>query len=115
MCSRLQVSKSGYYEWRSRPESATAEHRERLKLLIRKAFDRSEETYGYRRVHAQLQRWDAQASPELVRLLMRQMGLQPCQPRPARRCLTDADSSGDIPDLIQRDFTAPQPGTKLVG
>ena len=39
MCAWLEVSKSGYYEWRSRPESATAKRREELRLLIKKAFD----------------------------------------------------------------------------
>ncbi|MFD6094895.1 IS3 family transposase [Nocardiopsis flavescens] len=115
MCDTLNVSRSGFYEWRNRPESATAERREYLKLLIQKAFDDSDETFGYRRIHAQLQRWDVQAGPELVRLLMRQLGLEPCQPRPARVCLTEAGGVGDIPDLVQRDFTAPKPGVKLVG
>lgn len=115
MCSSLNVSRSGYYEWRTRPESATHQRREHLKLLIEKAFDDSDGTYGHRRVHAQLQRWDVQAGPDLVRLLMRQLGLEPCQPRPARVCLTEADGSGLIPDLVQRDFTAARPGVKLVG
>ncbi|MFC4117373.1 hypothetical protein ACFO0F_32605, partial [Nonomuraea zeae] len=52
MCRWLQVSRSGFYEWRSRPMSATAERRERLKVLIAVVFDDSHETYGYRRVHA---------------------------------------------------------------
>ena len=56
MCERLDVSKSGYYDWRRRPESATSQRREELKLLITKAFDMSDSTYGYRRVHAQLAR-----------------------------------------------------------
>lgn len=115
MCSRLNVSRSGYYEWRNRPDSATAERRDHLRLLIKKAFDDSDETYGYRRIHAQLQRWDVQAGPELVRLLMREMKLEACQSRPTRVCLTQADDVGDIPDLVQRDFTAPRPGVKLVG
>ncbi|GAA1989800.1 IS3 family transposase [Nocardiopsis rhodophaea] len=115
MCERVGVSKSGYYEWRNRPKSATAERRDRLMLLIRKAFDDSEGTYGHRRVHAQLQRWDVQAGPELVRLLMRRMDLEPCQPRPARECLTEPDEDARIPDLVGRDFTAPAPGMKLVG
>lgn len=47
---------------------------------------------------------------------MREMGLQPCQPRPWRHCLTAADDqAGVIPDLVGRDFTADRPGVKLVG
>ena len=30
MCGWLEVSKSGFYEWRLRPESATARRREEL-------------------------------------------------------------------------------------
>jgi putative transposase len=36
MCRWLEVSKSGYYEWRSRPESATAKRRENPRLLIKR-------------------------------------------------------------------------------
>ena len=63
MCRWLEVSKSGYYEWRSRPESATAKRREELKLLIKKAFDDSDGTYGYRRVWWQLARWGVRGGP----------------------------------------------------
>ena len=57
MCRWLRVSASGYYEWVSRPASATVQWRERLKPLIVKAFVDSDGRYGYRRVHAQLARW----------------------------------------------------------
>ena len=50
MCEWLGASRSGFYEWRSRPESATARRREKLKVLVRKAFGDSDGTYGYRRV-----------------------------------------------------------------
>ncbi|WP_030188510.1 IS3 family transposase, partial [Streptomyces sp. NRRL S-813] len=80
MCERLGVSKSGYYDWRKRPTSATVERREKLKLLIKKAFDMSDATYGYRRIHAQLYRWGVEAGPELIRQLMRDMGLRPRLP-----------------------------------
>lgn len=116
MCAWLGVSTSGYYEWRSRPISAAAQRRDRLKLLIKKAFDESDETYGHRRVHAQLLRWGETCTSELVRALMRALGLEPCQPRPWRYSLTDADpAAGPIPDLVRRDFTASAPGVKMVG
>ncbi len=114
MCERLDVSKSGYYGWRRRPDSATLQRREELKLLIKKAFETSDSTYGYRRVHAQLLRWDVTAGLELVRQLMRELGLMSCQPRPKRWSLTQA-AAGAVPDLVGRNFTAEAPGEKLVG
>jgi putative transposase len=56
MCQWLEVSKSGFYEWRDRPASATAERRAALTALIIEIFDDSDQTYGYRRVHAELGR-----------------------------------------------------------
>ncbi len=56
------------------------------------------------------------AGPELVRSLMRELGLEPCQPRPWRVSLTEGDGQEhDIPDLVKRDFTADAPGEKMVG
>ncbi|RKN02864.1 IS3 family transposase [Streptomyces radicis] len=114
MCTYLGVSKSGYYHWRNRPDSVTAQRRGELRLLIRKVFDMSDRTYGYRRIHAQLLRWGHAAGPELVRQLMREIGLVPCQPRPRRWSLTQA-APDPVPDLIGRDFSADVPGEKLVG
>ena len=114
MCEWLRVSKSGYYEWRSNPGSATAKRREEIKLYVKKAFEDSDGTYGYRRVHAQLLRWGVECGDELVRALMRGMGLVPCQVR-RRRSLTVQAAAGTIPDLVGRDFTAEMPGEKMVG
>jgi transposase InsO family protein len=115
MCRWLGVSKSGFYEWRSRPESATAKRREELKLLVQKAFDDSDGTYGHRRVWAQLARWGVRAGLELVRALMRELGLAACQPRPWRPATTQQGQAGPIPDRVNRDFTAAIPGEKMVG
>ena len=115
MCAWLEVSKSGYYEWRSRTESATARRRAELKLLIRKAFDDSDGTYGHRRVWSQLARWGVRAGLELVRALMRELGLVACQPRPWRPVTTRQGQAGPVPDLVNRDFSAVVPGEKMVG
>jgi hypothetical protein len=115
MCRWLDVSKSGFYEWRSRPESATAQRRALLKIKIEALFYANDETYGYRRMHQALIRGGEQAGEELVRKLMRELGLEPCQPRPWRHSLTEQGPSGPIPDLVNRDFTAEMPGGKMVG
>jgi transposase InsO family protein len=115
MCTMLEVSRSAYYDWKDRPLSLTARRRERLAAMITAVFEANHGTYGYRRVHAVLLRSGEQVSDELVRQLMRELGLQPCQPRPWRPTTTEADDAHRIPDLVRRDFTAEAPGTKLVG
>jgi transposase InsO family protein len=88
---------------------------ERLGLLIRKIFDDSDGTHGYRRIAGQLARQGIVAGLELVRKLMRQLGLVACQPRPWRPRTTEQGVAGPIPDLVNRDFTARVPGHKMVG
>jgi putative transposase len=116
MCEWLGVSKSGYYEWRSRPQSAAAKRRELLSMKVKALFEANNEEYGYRRLHQALVRGGEDCCPELVRQLMRELGLEPCQPKPWRRSLTEQDGqAGPIPDLVSRDFTADEPGAKMVG
>ena len=115
MCAWIGVSTSGYYEWRDRPPSATARRRTRLAAHIEWIFTDSDQTYGHRRIHAALTRQGERVTPELVRAIMRELGLVPCQPRPWRPTTTVAGDTGSIPDLVARDFTADAPGTKLVG
>lgn len=115
MLEWAQVSSSGFYEWRSRPASATARRRQDLETVVAAVFDDSDGTYGYRRVHAVLVRSGIPAGPELVRAVMRDLGLVACQPRPWRPVTTIAGDAAEVPDLLKRDFAATAPGTKLVG
>jgi len=115
MCVWLNVSKSGYYHWRNRSDSATEERRGTLKKRIMVVFTASRETYGYRRVHAELARQGVSCGPELVRHLMRALGLRSCQPRPWRTTTISDPDAAPVADHVQRDFTASKPGVKLVG
>lgn len=115
MCTWLCVSKSGFYEWRNRPASATTQRRKELKIKVKALFDYNDGVYGYRRIHAELVRGGEQVGCELVRDLMRELGLVPCQPRPYKRTTIADEDDPVTPDLVNRDFTADAPGTKLVG
>lgn len=105
MCRWLEVSRSGFYHWRSHPVSVSATRRQALTARVRHFFEDSEGTYGYRRIHADLQAEETECSPELVRQIMRGEGLVPCQPRPFR-ITTVADAEAAMPDLVKRDFWA---------
>lgn len=115
MCRWLEVSRSGYYEWRDRPVSQSQLRRDRLAALIRAIFDDFEQTHGHRRIHAELLRRRVPCSAELVADIMRELGLRACQPRAYRVTTIQGEEPVDIPDLLERDFTADEPGTKFVG
>jgi transposase InsO family protein len=86
-----------------------------LKIKIKALFEANDATYGYRRMHAALVRGGEQAGEELVRQLMRELGLVACQPAPWRPATTCQGAAGPIPDLVNRDFSAEAPGEKMVG
>jgi hypothetical protein len=115
MCRWLQVSRSGYYEWLNRPPSATAQRRQLLKVKVEALFEASDGTYGYRRLHEALVSGGEPVGPELVRVLMRELGLVACQPRPFRATTVQGGEQTAVPDLVGRDFTADAPWRKLVG
>lgn len=50
--------------------------------VVEAIFEVSDQTYGHRRVHAQLARQGEACSLELVRAIMRERGLVACLPRP---------------------------------
>ena len=116
MCALLEVSKSGFYEWRGRPVSATGRRRDLLAEKVRALFAAFDGTYGYRRIHAELVRAGERAGAELVRALMRDLDLVPVQPRPFRTTTEpDRAHAPDSVDLVRRDFAAERPGIKVVG
>lgn len=115
MCRWAKVSTSGYHHWKTRAPSATARWRHELGELIAYLFVDSDGTYGYRRIHAALARAGRHADPQTIRSIMAERGLVACQPRAKGPVTTISSDAGDTPDLLGRDFTAQEPGTKLVG
>jgi putative transposase len=54
LCHLLDVSRSGYYAWRTRPPSARARANQELTRHIRAAHEQSRGTYGAPRIWAEL-------------------------------------------------------------
>lgn len=81
MCELVGVSKSGYYDWLGRPDSATRVRRRKPALMVESEFNASDMTYGYRRVTAALHRKGVTVSADTVRSIMREKELRAAQPR----------------------------------
>jgi putative transposase len=120
MCAWLGLSTSGFYDHCNAVETERARRRTKIITQVQAAHRAGRGAYGVRRVHAVLCRSDdpevASCSLKLVRAVMAELGLAGCQPRAYKTTTRpDPDATSQPADLVQRDFTAEQPGTKLVG
>jgi len=115
MCQMLAVPKSSFYHWRHRAVSATAARRGELAGLVAQVFTEFRQTYGCRRIARELNARGVACSVGLVADLMREQGLRAVQPRAYRVTTVPGDDDAYPVDLLDRDFTADVPGTKLVG
>jgi putative transposase len=110
MCRLLQVSTSGFYDWRDRPMSRHARQDVELSALIQATYERSHRSYGARRVHAELREaYKVRIARKRVARLMRQAGLKGVQ---KRRFLCTTHSGIPerwAPDLVDRNFVADRP------
>jgi putative transposase len=117
MCRMLEVPRASFYEWRRRvgTETATQARRRELAEQVRRVFNEQRQTAGCRRVAAQLNDEGHPCSVGLVADLMRELGLKAVQPRAYKTTTVPGQEQPATPDLIERDFDADRPGTRLVG
>ena len=104
---------SGFYAWRRNTRSDDL-GREALAVEVRRVFDASNSTYGYRRVHSQLAKDGVGCCEKVVRKVMAELGLVSCHPAPWRY-KTQSDGSDAPADLIRQQFSATRPGVRFVG
>jgi len=114
LCANLEVSRQGYYAWRSRPPSSRAAQSAELNVAVRKAFDASKATYGSPRVRRELHDQGIVASKRAVERAMRAMGLTPPSPRRHRITTIANTSDTPAPNELARDFTATRPNQRWV-
>ena len=109
MCEVLGVSRSGYYDWASRPERARVVEDRVVAAEIRAAHEASRGRYGSPRVHAALRAHGRRVGRKRVARLMRGMGLSARRKRRFRRTTDSAHAFPLAPNLLGRDFTVNAP------
>ena len=115
LCRALGVTRSGFYAWSRRPESAHARRDRQLKVLVRTSFDASKGRYGSPRIHRDLAERDEHVSRKRVVRLMQEDGLQ-ARVRKRFKCTTISDHDQPVAaNLLDRDFTADAPNQRWVG
>ena len=110
MCRVLEVSASGYYAWRSRPESSRSRANRALLADVRRLHAEHHGRYGSPRMHAALRAEGRTASRGRVARLMRRHGIRALAGRRFRPCTTDSRHYLPIaPNLLQQEFVASAP------
>lgn len=110
MCRVLEVSPSGYYAWRARPESPRAVANRQLVGEIRRLAARHHGRYGSPRMHAALRAEGHRCSRGRVERLMRHHRIRALAGRRYRPCTTDSRHYLAVaPNLLAQRFEAPAP------
>jgi putative transposase len=110
MCDALSVSASGYYAWRSRPESARKIANRGLLDDIQRVHAHHRERYGAPRIHAELRAEGQIISRKRIERVMRRHGIRARAPRRYRVCTTDSKHSLPVAaNLLDQNFVAERP------
>ena len=109
MCRVLQVSPSGYYAWRSRPESRRALANRGLLQEVHRLHGQHQGRYGSPRMHAALRAEGYRVSRGRVERLMRWHGIRALARRRFRPTTTDSCHLLPIAPNLQQDFTIATP------
>jgi transposase InsO family protein len=104
-CDVLTVSRSGYYAWRNREPSATAQRRAVLTEQIREIHQASRRNYGSPRVHAELLAQGHACNRKTVAKCMQQAGIRAKTAKRFRVTTTDSNHAHPVAaNVVNRNF-----------
>ncbi|ODS24070.1 transposase [Candidatus Endobugula sertula] len=104
LCSTLEVSPSGYYDWCDRPLSKTAKDNQRLKTKIRCYHRSSRGIYGSPRIQHDLLNDGEQVSRQRVARLMKEEGIESKMVKKFVVTTNSKRTTSPAPDRLQRRF-----------
>lgn len=114
-CRTLRVSRSGFYAWKVRPESAHSIEDRRLGLLVKASFDGSRGRYGSPRIFLDLLDLDVHISKKRIVRLMQEADLV-ARRRKRYKAWSAVESDQPIPaNILDRRFEADVPNQRWVG
>jgi putative transposase len=115
LCRTLEVSRSGYYEWRSRPPRAQTDADQQVQDKVQRYFVQGRGTYGTRRLKHLLAQEGLQVSRRRIGRVLAQAGLR-CKTRRKFKAPRGSEQAQTIaPNQLNRECTVPVPDTAYVG
>jgi putative transposase len=115
MCQFMNVSRSAYYAWLERPQTAIEKDDAELIEIIKTLFQKGRKNYGTRRLKQALIGLGWHISRRRIGRLMATAGLV-CKTKRKFKATTDSKHNLPIaPNLLDRQFTVAQPNQTYVG
>jgi putative transposase len=110
MCNVFNVSRSGYYAWRKRPESQRSMENRKLTTQIKVIhMDKYKKAYGSPRIHKELKENGFPCSQNRVARVMREEGIRAIVPRKYRATTNSKHKYPVAPNLLKQDFDVKEP------
>jgi len=109
LCRVLEVSRSGFYAWLSRPASLRSREDARLRVEIRAEHAASRGTYGSPRIQTELGKSGRRVSRKRVARLMVDERIHGQRKRRFRVTTDSRHSLPIAPNLLKREFTTSKP------
>jgi putative transposase len=115
MCRALEVSRSGYYDWVTRPPSLHEQQDQALSVRITAHFEANRHVYGTRRLKDCLAEAGEQVSRRRIGRLMAQQERR-VKTRRKFKATTDSHHGQAVaPTVLDRHFDVAEPDTAYVG
>jgi len=115
MCRYMDVSRSGYYEWLCKPDSARVKEDRELSKMINEVFVEGRATYGSRRIRQKLIQKKIIISRQRVVKLMKESELAVKTKRKFKATTDSKHNQPIAPNLLDRKFDVHQPNCYWVG
>lgn len=115
MCEILKIKRSSYYAWLKRPESKKKKEDAVLVIEIKRVHKESYETYGARRVAAQLKKDGVACGKNRVSRLMNENNIFSRLKRKYKATTYSDHNFNVAPNLLEQDFTVNEPNKVYVG
>jgi putative transposase len=115
MCRALQVSRSGYYDWKKRPPSKRSVNNATLLTHIQTVHKQFRQAYGAVKTWKHLNRMGIVCGKHRVASLRAKAGIEAKRKRRFRVTVEHHKMPAPAPDLLKRQFSSASPNRTWVG
>ena len=112
MCTKLEVSRSGYYKWCNREKTEEELENEQIALWIQEYHEKFKHTLGYRRMRNYINRDKKKNySKKRIQRIMKVLGIK-AEIRKKRKPYRSSTVQTITENILHREFEATKPNEK---